>query len=270
MKDKLKTWLEKSGYPLELYVHKIAAENGYLCEKSQIYSDVETGTAREIDLVAYKHGKITDEYIFELNLIIECKKSEKPLIILSDGKREERYKQLLGHEAFTERFVDCGMSYFHLHDLDEKEKHIGSFSETVLAGYSIVPGFGKSDENLFKGIMGISKAHEHFRSTYHESRAREMKNEESKEGEWLRLQLPVVVVDAPLFTAYLGNDGELEIEEISWGSLLIRKPWAMNRGDSDSLCNIQVVCKNYFSNFISEVETFHGYISKSEKVFYQG
>ena len=56
MEAKIKEWLEKTGYPLELYVHEKLVKRKYICEKSSLYSDIESGTKREIDLAAYLHG----------------------------------------------------------------------------------------------------------------------------------------------------------------------------------------------------------------------
>ena len=271
IKKSVRAWLEKSGYPLEMYVHQIALKRGYLCEKSQLYSDIETGISREIDLIAYLHSPAQCEYLFELNLVIECKKSEKPILVLCDGKSNERYRHLLGHELVNDLKLNTGAAYFNLHDMEEKELKtaIGRFSEITMAGYSLVSAFGKSDENLYKGLMGLAKAEEYFRSEYHKIAAEDKASKEPMENDWFRLQLPVMVVDAPIFTVHLQDDGELKITESEWASILVRLPWTVDRTDAQRLCNIQIVQKEYFGEFLTIVEKFRDFISLKEIAYFK-
>ena len=271
MKDKIKLWFEKTGYPLELFVHKVAHEKGYLCEKSPFYTDPETEISREIDLIAYKHGNLSDKYSFEINLIIECKKAEKPLIILCEGGKTERYVSLLGIETISQPYVNSGLAFLYLSELsrEDRKREIGGFSDQVLNGYSIVSGFEKSDQNVYKGIKSIAKAHDFFKESYLKTVALS-KEDNNRESEWLRLQIPIVVIDAPLFTANLDDKGELNIEETLWSSLTIRRSWVIDEFGTDGECNIQIVSKDYFPKFIEHVEKLHQSISKEEAVFYLG
>ena len=115
--------------------------------------------------------------------------------------------------------------------------------------------------------MGLAKANEYFRYQYHETDKLNKQDKDLDEGGWLRLQMPVMIVDAPLFTVHLNDDGELQLDETNWGSILIRLPWAMERADSEALCNIQVVKKEYLDTFFSKVEILHEYISREENVY---
>jgi len=45
-------WLEKGGYPLELYVAKTLSQMGFRCSKSPFFKDTESEKAREVDVVA--------------------------------------------------------------------------------------------------------------------------------------------------------------------------------------------------------------------------
>jgi len=267
MKEKIKSWLEKTGYPLELHVHHAVLASGYVCEKSQLYSDISTGNAREIDLVAYLNtdhkGK---DFFYEVQLVVECKKSEKPLVILSsDGETKERYEHYFGTEVIGDFKLGNGATYFNLHKLPEsvRKEKIGRFSEAVRAGYSIISSFAQSDENIYKGVMGLATASEYYRKQYIELA-------ESEQNEpWFRMQLPILAVDAPLFVAYLNEVGDLSIEETNWASLLVRMPWTMDRQDQDRLCNVQVVRKEYFNDFLSEIAKFHRYLIDSDSVLFE-
>lgn len=272
MKEKLKLWLEKTGYPLELYAYKCVVSRGYICEKSQIYKDIETGIAREIDLVAslnVDHGD--KEFFYEVQLLIECKKSENPLVVLaSENFPRERYKHFLGSEIVSDLLQDNGATYFNLSNLTENEQtqSLGRFAEKTFAGYSIVQGFGKSDENIYKGIMGLAKAGEYYRREYHDLLKMEQEREKQSEH-WFQMQLPILLVDAPLFVARLDNQGDLDLEEVQWSSVKVRMPWVMDRDDQERLFVIQVVKKDFFDVFLEEVSGFHRYLIENNSVYFK-
>ncbi len=102
IEEKLRVWLEKTGYPLELFVHKELRSRKFICEKSQMYSDIETGVSREIDLTANKIGA-SGGGCYELQFVIECKKSDKPLVVLCDGNELiERSNLFFGKEVLDD------------------------------------------------------------------------------------------------------------------------------------------------------------------------
>lgn len=269
MEAKIKEWLEKTGYPLELYVHEKLVKRKYICEKSSLYSDIESGTKREIDLAAYLHGPSYDTHSYSLQLLIECKKSEKPLIVLSEHAKKNRYEILFGGEPLSETFMCLPFAYFNLTELDEEKAKdkIGGFSDEVPIGYSIVPGFSKSDENIYKGLMGLAKADEYYRSKYIEFMSYVRKDTSIthlSDYNPFQLQVPVLVVDSPLFCASLDEAGELQVTKTDWACMNLRVPW--NLDESERTCPIQVVQKESFLKVIKELEKLLEYISRPEVV----
>lgn len=266
IEDKLKAWLEKTGYPLELFVHKELRSRKFICEKSQMYSDVETGVSREIDLTANKVGP-SGNGCYELQFVIECKKSDKPLVVLCDGNElKERSAIFFGSELLDDLRVGNGGIYFYIHQLDDKERQklTGEYSKKIFPGYSIVPGFGKSDENIFKGIMGLAKANDYHRNEYLKLAKDNLKNESEENYEpWHRLQIPLLVVDAPLFRAFLNKDGELVVEKSDWESLVVRLPWVLDTDESDRVCVVDVVQRDFLNNYLDCVEKLHKNINES-------
>lgn len=81
------------------------------------------------------------------------------------------------------------------------------------------------------------------------------------------MQIPILLVDSPLFQVRLDNNGEININESEWSSLLIRVP--LVNAHSDRLCNIQVVQKDYFNNFLEDVGKFHSYLLEEDCVYFQ-
>ncbi len=262
MENKIKDWLLKTGYPLELYVQQELMLKGYFCDKSSLYRDLESDISRELDVVAYKSPVIGNDIpcTYEINLLIECKKSEKPLVVLtSNTDLEYRFTTLYGSELTNKEtpalslITYCDM--LDLCDLDKKNQ-LNLFGEKALVGYSIVTSFSKSDENIYKGLMGLSKANEYFRNQYLEF-FKSIRTDESVNFEdsfHYKLQIPVLVVDCPLFNSYLNSEGELVVQETLWANVELKLPWLTGSYEEERGCSIQVVTKNFFPTFLADLE----------------
>ena len=269
MEVKIREWLEKTGYPLELYVHEQLVKRKFLCEKSSLYSDIESGAKREIDLAAYLHGPSYETHSYSLQLLVECKKSEKPLIVLSEDAKKKRFEILFGSEPLSETFMCLAFAYFNFVELDEesqKEK-IGAFCDKVPVGYSIVPAFSKSDENIYKGLMGLAKADEYYRNRQIEF-MKTVREDASVnhlvDNNPFQLQVPILVVDSPLFCASVDKSGELQVTSTDWACLNLRLPW--NLDESERMCPIQIVQKESFLKVIEDFEQLLEYLSLPEVV----
>jgi hypothetical protein len=94
LENKIRDWLEKQGYPLEMMVARALQEIDAGISQSPYYIDPETEKPREIDVVArwMKTEKNAGGFLkFELFLFIECKSQQKgPWIVFSNGMREEK------------------------------------------------------------------------------------------------------------------------------------------------------------------------------------
>lgn len=268
---KITNWLGKSGYPLELFVYNRLIKRGYICGKSEYYRDVESDVAREIDVRAYHHGQDFENYSFTRQLLIECKKSNKPLLVLCAKKdlKSIAYHELLGGKRGEDRgpFVSS-IAYVELDKLSQEEQFqaVGEFARTVSAGYGLVPALGGSDSNVYSGLMGLAKASAYFRRSYFDSydeavRDRKQSGQDSNPFE---MQISVMVVDAPLFEVQLEDDGELSVIPSNWSVLNVSLPWEASPDEFDSGRTIHVVQRNYFDQFLESLESLYGHISKEE------
>ena len=95
--EKVKEWVLKTGYPLELEVIDELKSHGWEVMASTNYFDEDEGKWRELDVKAYRKiefGKVKYapewSYALDLTLIIQCKKSEKFAWILfpAEGKED--------------------------------------------------------------------------------------------------------------------------------------------------------------------------------------
>ena len=85
MKEKIKDWLLKGGFPLEMKFSNSLLKNNFEVAQSVYYQDHESGKFREIDIIASICEKINDIYT-HITFVIECKKSDKPWIVLKNDK----------------------------------------------------------------------------------------------------------------------------------------------------------------------------------------
>lgn len=74
---KIKEWLEKQGYSLEMRVARVFQEAGFNVSQFEHYIDPESKDVREVDNVASVSGQINGLSLV-LELLIECKYLKKP------------------------------------------------------------------------------------------------------------------------------------------------------------------------------------------------
>ena len=82
-KDYITKEIKRSGFPLEIEVAKVLEDKGWEVDPSSPYRDYDQGILREIDLIAHRAmqatltGRPIAPYSAEVELVIECKKSEE-------------------------------------------------------------------------------------------------------------------------------------------------------------------------------------------------
>ncbi|MCW8856812.1 MAG: hypothetical protein OQJ95_05560 [Kangiella sp.] len=272
MKDEITKWLNKSGYPLELFVASELKKRGYITGKSELFVDFETGKNREIDVTGYHHGNLeNDNYHCARRIIFECKKSEKPILNLCvDNELESRFH----HQAFYGDPEDLPtpdvFAYieYEKSGVKEKESLIGGFSESTLLGYSLVPAFSKSDQEIFSGLMGLIKASTYYRRLFTKfaGEARGDLTLHLQDRNCFEMHLAVLVVDAPIFDIHLNPSGGVEMMQSKWSILRTQLPWSFNPHDSQEGYCIHIVTKDYIPMFLDSVEKLHNYIYSPQNV----
>ena len=98
IKAKVKEWLSKQGYPLEMKVAEIFQEVDFYVNLSSYYKDPSESTYREIDVVAMNSVCDIDNISFDVRFIVECKYSQdKPWILFQSNSDFElgKYFEIL-------------------------------------------------------------------------------------------------------------------------------------------------------------------------------
>lgn len=243
MENKIKEWLDKSGYSLELRTEKILRRQKFAVYNSQTYEDSET--KREIDLIA-ERSITKSEITVSVNLIIECKKSSNPFILLKASKSPHNYFTL-----YTNHYADEMMIRPALYM--SKSIHILKESENHVTGFKIVQAFSNSDETIYKAGLTLCKA------LYAHRAIEEQSIDSYIDDQVYTITIPLLVIDAPFYSATL--DENLNIELIKIDSAIWRSHQISTKSDDFSVIvsrieNLEAITKriinsaNVYLNFL--------------------
>jgi hypothetical protein len=273
MEQKIQDWLEKSGYPLELYVAAELQRRGYLCSKSDLYTDINTNQPREIDVVGYHHGFDGGSYAICRKIIFECKKSDKPVLALcASNMVKPKFEYQLFYGDPEDLPSPNAMACIALKEMQEAERAaaVGGFASSSPSAYSLISAFSNSDAHLFSGLMGLVTA-----STYHRRLQKEFfENNHSDLGLHIQdrnifeFHVACLVVDAPLYNVTLSNDGESVLEKSGWSVAMVQLPWKFNPHDSSERYCVHVVTKEYLPLFLEATESLADFTGQEDFVKY--
>lgn len=201
---KVREWLEKQGYSLEMRAASAFRAVGFEVRQSGYYFDRETGKPREMDVEAISASSPSG--LVDVRFFVECKSGDKPWVLLCSPDTLTRYNRL---------FAFCAMSkasreFFAASDriLDLIEKFSWLKKEGVLAAYSLRQAFSGDADSAYTAAMNVSNACESHVGGSH------------KGIRFLRFSFPVIVVDTPLIRCGLNAKGETDLEEVQQGEFL--------------------------------------------------
>lgn len=220
LKVRVKNWLNKHGYPLEMEVASIARDAGFEVSQSECYVDPETGLSREIDLILYKSNFSQGEgsVFLSYRLLVECKSSkDKPWLLfatpnVNDDSEQDKFissyrleESYFGQDCikrYIQRLIFTGEEFSIYPNLD---------SEPWL-GFGVTQAFSEAQDTPFKAIMSATKA-----ALYYASRANQLEIVLPD----FELFFPIVVIDVPLYAVFHNSESnELDMVEIEVGNIL--------------------------------------------------
>ena len=230
LSQRLREWLEKSGYPLEMETASALRGAGFDITPSYIYTDQETGKGREIDVLATTHDRIG---LLHVAFLIECKSSSHPWIIFKSKDSESSYSPLsaLGLYSDTARAAASR--------LVTSSNAIRWFTyRSDRCGYGLRQAFGGENDSAFAASVSVIKATSAILSLPRLASPR------------IVFAFPIIVVDAPIFECTLSDKKELDLSQVEQSSFTFSQ-----HTPNQTPCVIRVVHKaalNHFASFARE------------------
>ena len=229
MIPKVREWLEKQGYSLEMRAASAFRKAGLEVRQSSYYIDPETAKPREMDVEAISTSFLG--YV-DIRFFVECKSGDKPWVLLCSPDTLRNYNRF---------FAFCAMSRRCREVLTEEDLGSGLIHRypwlstyDVIAAYSLRQAFSSELDSAYAAAMNVIKAcHYHVAAQY-------------TPPSHLHFAFPVIVVDTPLIRCTLGANGEIELQEVEQGELLFR-------GHKLGTC-IRIVTLSHLSAFASEAK----------------
>lgn len=220
LSDKLLKNLKETGFPIELRVGDIFLSRGITnLECNRYYIDEDELKGREIDICAYTnvHSEKPNLSV-GLGLICEVKQSHKhPWIILTTKKgliEGEGWLRL----HYTTGGVDSSLLSYEQIERKCTTRQFARIGRTYHEGF-------KSDTAksfIFEALTTACKAAEHWLKRQAEA-AKTLQDKEISRVKESRLDAelrritfvdPLIILDGPLYEAYLNDDGQIILDEI--------------------------------------------------------
>lgn len=218
LKEKVTSWINEQGYPLEMLVAKRFREAGFRTFQSEYYIDPESGDSREIDVVASTQTQV-GEMLAKVTFCIECKISRKhPWIIFTS-----RDTSIAEPASVVQRTGTLLAREFLIKIAQNKYAHNAPFFKVSdRNGYSLTEAFTSGKDNAYSSCLSVSKC----------AKAIAIRgNETSKIQKPLcNIILPVILIQGKLFECHQ-DSSELEVNETQ-RSILMWRNQASNTGHS--------------------------------------
>ncbi len=193
-------WLTKTGYPLEMQAASTLAQAGFSTRQATMFTDPSSMKSRDIDVHAFKSNLFGD---ISLSLVLECKRSDKPWVVLTSPETLRDFNRLfalgLSTEGLRGEFIQVGPKHQCLTHLIQEDR----------CGYAIKQAMSGDNDPAYTACSGVIAA----------ARATLISGTRFT-SEPYHLVLPVVVIDTPLFEAELDLSGQVRLTPVEQSKVL--------------------------------------------------
>ena len=208
---KIRKWLDKQGYPLEMKVARSFQEAGFSVSSSEYYLDPDEGKPREIDVIASMKTTIAG-ISFQLAFTVECKSSKgSPWVCFCAGRKQQRessvgflarHATVQGRTLLTEISSNPDITTGHLFDLPDD--HAYGVRNVLKTGADV----------SYQAIVGAQKAAHALIAHYDRIQTH------PSPVHTVCIAFPLVVVDTPIFNCNLGDAGDIELTKAASQTIL--------------------------------------------------
>jgi hypothetical protein len=228
-------WLRDSGTPLELRTAMVFRKGGAMdVEHARYYIDLVTDELRETDVVATFTARsgygFDNRPWFTLRFVVECKRAGRPWVaFLAEGVLARQSTEQL--ETFEHRIFGG----------DQAPVIAAVFEAPLIASlepYAYQVSDTGEEQGAYKSVRQVMSAARGI--------ARDIADNDRPGAVYV---IPALVTAAPLFTCRLGNDGELQLEEVE-RVLLVSRLVA-----DDTLRSVWLVRDTAVEAFVADAQT---------------
>jgi hypothetical protein len=197
---KVRTWLNKTGLPLELEAVTAFRRAGFECAHSELYEDPETKKGREVDFVAQVRHELG---LVRICFVGECKASGNPWVVLreaGDSPGHLTYASLgASHEGSASKI---GWGALHRSDAGLM------LTALDVGGYALKQAFSENVDHAYTAAVGVLKA------------AYALLQQAIFQPPRLVFAMPLIVVDAPIFECWVDEAGTVQLKEVQYSAFL--------------------------------------------------
>jgi hypothetical protein len=236
-------WFQKQGYSLEMRVAKIFHDAGFTVSHFESYVDPESGTLREIDVVASVSHEIAGIAASAV-LLVECKYSkDKPWVILTSPRRCGPF--FCFSRVLRGRFDVRGWQQYETLQARLLARTLSSLGRESVSAFDFFrmpkrPGYGivqalkggqGAKDNAYSAVMqahNCATAHDRRdEMVYEDTQAAYAEQLYDAGGSLTEFQLlasvafPVVVTEGRVFECCLDAEGEVSLSETTMNMVLV-------------------------------------------------
>lgn len=258
--EKVQSWLETEGFPLEFRVADAFGRAGFNTSQGLYVKDHNTGETREIDVLSDTTLRLKENKWFRISQMIECKWSkDKPWVVFTSPESRMMESACIAQaigSSLGEAVMFCIAGDSDLHQLQ-------LFKRPDRGGFGGRRAFEKQEkeryDQFYRAIQGlvanaVSRAKDH-------DRPEKRRGEVPDSG---LLIFPVLVVDGNLFEVFYNQTTSvLEVKEVNQ----IRMLWRGSAANRRAITPVDIVTATSVEAFAhsraAEVKTLIGKIGKS-------
>ncbi|NHZ41136.1 hypothetical protein [Massilia aquatica] len=201
LEKRILTWLEKTGFPLEMNAAVPFRKHGFEVRQSSIVLDAQENKPRELDVIAIDPDNLG---ILSLTCVLECKSSEQPWIVFVSEDALANYNRQF---AFSVMSKDARSAIV---DSVNTKSELWSkyFARSNRSGYAMRQALNDKD-TAYTASMAVLKACDVI-------------TRKSYEGTLpsLNFAFPIIVVDTPIFECSKDSDGKLTVKQVRQSEFL--------------------------------------------------
>jgi hypothetical protein len=266
---RVKEWVEKQGYSLEMRVAKKFQENGFTVSQFEHFVDQESHSVRPVDVVASLAKDIQKSRIV-VKLYIECKYSakDKPWVIIVTSDKFDKFsffsRVLKGQHPSNWSNIETLQGRVVAKIIQAIDSNLGLDLFSIKnPGYVVAESLTDQKDHAYEAIIQISKsveAHDiETEETYKQTLLMfddlDQNSPPSDVGLFFSIAIPVVVINGQLFESYLGDKNEVEVLEIQNGTVFVPyRRHETNLHSQVTLSPVTVVTEKHLDSYISLIK----------------